>query len=191
MVSFETTGIRTPGAMGKSEHAPVTIKRILVPVDFSTPSLQALAYACQVAKRLEAELLIVHVIEPAFRADATDVYVASPRGAVLLQEQLRLTEARLTRLCADLTKKGYRVHSIVKRGSPARAITDTAARVGAHLIVMGTLGRTGLAHMLIGSVAERVVRTAPCPVLTVRPRPPARRASTRTGRKESVRPAAK
>ncbi len=156
----------------------MTIKRILVPVDFSTTSLQALRYAREVATRLNAELLLLHVMAPAYRADATDVYVASPRGAVLLQEQLGVAKAHLTRLCATLTKQGHHVQALVKRGSPARLIVETAARLGVHLIVMGTLGRTGLSHLLIGSVAERVVRTAPCAVLTVRPRPPAHRATT-------------
>jgi universal stress protein A len=169
----------------------VTIKRILVPVDFSTHALQALAYAREVAKRFDAELLLVHVIEPAYLADASDVYVSGPHGAVLLKEQLRLAQAQLLRLGADLTERGHRVRTMVKRGSPPHAIVDTAARVGAHLIVMGTYGRTGLSRMLIGSVAERVVRTAPCPVLTVRRPLRARRAATRTGRKESVRQAAK
>jgi nucleotide-binding universal stress UspA family protein len=173
------------------EDAPVTIKRILVPMDFSTHALQALAYARQVAERFDAELLLVHVIEPAYRADASDVYVTGPHGAVLFNEQQRLAQAQLRRLGADLTKHGHRVRSMVKRGSPPQAIVDTAARVGAHLIVMGTWGRTGLSRMLIGSVAERVVRTAGCPVLTVRRPLPARRALTRTGRKESGRQAAK
>ena len=168
----------------------MTVKRILVPVDFSTHALQALAYARQVAKRFDAELLLVHVIEPAYRADASDVYVTSPHGAVLLKEQRRLAQEQLRRLGTDLTKHGHRVRSMVKQGSPPLAIVATAARVGAHLIVMGTYGRTGLSRMLIGSVAERVVRTAPCPVLTVRRPLPARRAATRTGRKESGRRAA-
>jgi nucleotide-binding universal stress UspA family protein len=74
----------------------------------------------------------------------------------------------MARLAADLGKKGRSVRTLTKRGSPAQVIVDTAKRNGADLIVMGTHGRTGLAHMLIGSVAERVVRTAHCPALTVR-----------------------
>lgn len=165
----------------------MTIKRIIVPVDFSSHSLNALAYARDIARRVGAELLLLHVVEPAYLADASDVYVSGPHGAVLLKEQWRLAKAQLTRLGGELTKDGYRVRSMVKWGAPAQVIVETAVRSRAHLIVMGTYGRTGLTHMLVGSVAERVVRTATCPVLTVRRPLAAPRNQKRAGRKVSAR----
>jgi universal stress protein A len=157
----------------------VRLKRILVPVDFSPCSQRALAYARQLAKSFDAELLLLHIVEPAYRADAADVYVATPQGSALLAEHVRLAREQLRRLATDLANGGCGVRSMVKRGAPAQAITQVAGRVRAQLIVMGTYGRTGLSHLLMGSVAERVVRSAPCPVLTVRRPPPVQRTSTR------------
>ncbi len=142
------------------------LTRILVPVDFSEPSLNALAYACGLAKRFGATLTVLHVVEP--------VYVAEPYMGVapevgrFLDEEIRNAKTILTRIEADRRKQGLRVRSLVVAGPPALLIVDTARDTGADLIVMGTHGRTGLAHAFIGSVAEKVVRTARCPVLTVR-----------------------
>jgi len=157
------------------------LKRILVPVDFSRCSQQALAHARLLAKPFDAELLLLHVIETAYRADGADVYVATPEGAVLLAERLRLARAQLRRLETAVASRGCGVRSMVKRGAPAHAITATARRLRAQLIVMGTYGRTGLSRLLMGSVAEQVVRCAPCPVLTVRCPASPQRASTRAG----------
>lgn len=142
------------------------IRRILVPIDFSTDSLNALASACDLAKRVGAELLLLHVVEIIYVADP---YVAA--GADIggfLDEQRRMAKQQLARIAADLKKKGRRIGIMVEGGVPSQVIVDTAKRKGMDLIVMGTHGRTGIAHMLIGSVAEKVVRTASCPVLTVR-----------------------
>ena len=134
------------------------IKRILVPVDFSQGSLNALSSARDLAKQFGAELLLLHVIAPIDFITVSDVY----------DEQRRASDAALTRIGADLRAAGQRFRVIVAGGVPSHVIVDTAKRTGTDLIVMGTHGRTGLAHMLIGSVAERVVRTAACPVLAVR-----------------------
>jgi nucleotide-binding universal stress UspA family protein len=87
---------------------------------------------------------------------------------MLIEEQRRLGEQQLARIGADLEKKGQRFRALIKSGSPPQQITDTAKRQHVNLIIMATHGRTGLAHMFMGSVAEKVVRTASCPVLTVR-----------------------
>lgn len=142
------------------------IKRMLVPVDFSTHSLEALAYARRLAQRLGADLLLLHVAEPVYLAEPN---VVSADLTTLLDEQIRIANEQLARISADLRKEGRRVRTLVECGVPAQVIVETADNTGTDLIVLATHGRTGLSHMLIGSVAERVVRMARCPVLTVRP----------------------
>jgi universal stress protein A len=145
------------------------IKRILVPVDFSQDSLNALGWAGDLARQFDAELLLLHAIEPIAFFTVSDVY----------DEQRRSSDAALARIGADLRAAGQRFRIMVKGGVPARVIVDTAKRTGADMIVIGTHGRTGLTHMLIGSVAEKVVRTAGCPVLAVRRAARKRRAPER------------
>ena len=144
------------------------IKRVLVPVDFSGDSLNALAYARGLVKLFNAEVVLVHVIEPIYYAAPADMYMASPNLATIIDEQQRMAAQQLKRIAADLEKKGHRVRAILKNGSPAQVIIDTARRTGIDMIIMSTHGHTGLAHLFMGSVAEKVVRTATCPVLTVR-----------------------
>ena len=146
----------------------MAIKRILVPVDFSSDSLKALAYASDFAKLFGAQLSILYVVEPIYYATPADMYVTTPNLSMLLDEQRRIGEQQLARLGADLKKKGQRAQTILKTGAPAQVIIDTAKGARADLIIMATHGRTGLAHILMGSVAEKVVRGARCPVLTVR-----------------------
>ncbi len=146
----------------------MAIKHILVPVDFSRDSLHALTYAADFAKLFEADLSILHVVEPIYYAAPADMYVTTPNVTMLLDEQRRVGARQLARLDADLRKKGHHVRTALKTGSPAQLIIDTAKSGRANLIIMATHGRTGLAHMLMGSVAEKVVRGAGCPVLTVR-----------------------
>ena len=164
------------------------IKHILVPVDFSKDSLHALAYAADFAKLFGSDLSILHIVEPIYYATAADMYVTSPNVTLLLDEQRRIATRQLARLEADLEKKGHRVRTLLKAGSPAQLIIDTAKRSRAELIIMATHGRTGLAHMLMGSVAEKVVRGAACPVLTVRHgAAPGRRGHKRTARTRAKR----
>jgi len=146
----------------------MVVKRILVPIDFSPDSLHALTYARDLAKRFGAELLILHVVDQTYLAGAPELSLANPGFATFLTEQWRIACEQTDRLGAELTRRRQRCRTMVKRGPPAQVIVDTARRGGADLIVMATHGRTGLAHMLIGSVAERVVRSAHCAVLTVR-----------------------
>ncbi|HEX7408479.1 MAG TPA: universal stress protein [Candidatus Binatia bacterium] len=142
------------------------INRILVPVDFSPDSQNALRYAADLAAVFGAEIMMLHVVEPVYVAEP---YLGvAPEFGMFLDEQMRNAKAVLAGLGTDLKKKGQRVRTMVTAGPPALLIVDTAKDIGTDLIVMGTHGRTGLAHMFIGSVAEKVVRTAQCPVLTVR-----------------------
>jgi|DewCreStandDraft_1066081.scaffolds.fasta_scaffold00348_11 universal stress protein A len=144
------------------------IKKVLVPVDFSKDSLRAAEYAKNFAAPFGAQLVLLHVIEPIYYASPADMYAASPNLALLIEEQRKAAQAQLEQLAQKLSGQGAKVQTLLKSGSPAQVIADTAKRIKADLIVMATHGRTGLAHVLLGSVAERVVRLATCPVLTVR-----------------------
>jgi universal stress protein A len=144
-----------------------TITRILVPTDFSATSDAALDWAKTVAHTMGASLHLLHVFEDPFvtGAFAAEAYAPMPpatRAALLDDAKARLTH----RLSAE-ERASFRATTEIVTGVSASAIIEYAQDQNIDLIVMGTHGRTGMAHLLLGSVAERVVRTAPCPVLTV------------------------
>jgi nucleotide-binding universal stress UspA family protein len=150
----------------------MAIKRILVPVDFSPPSLAALDYAVDLGRTLNAELTILFVVEPLSSAiPPGDIYAS--RVDVLLLEQQRSGREELAKIVESLQKKGAQCSQRLETGPVYRCINETAEKLEADLIVIGTHGRTGISHLLLGSVAERVVQLAPCPVLTVRTKPSA------------------
>ena len=142
-------------------------KRMLVPIDFSPASDIAFTYAIDVAVRQVGSLHLLHVIDDAsFAAAYPDgFYVELPGLRATLIDDAR---NRLNEMAAASTAFNITVTTEVAVGRPSRVIVDAAASRGTELIVMGTHGRSGLAHLMLGSVAERVVRTAPCPVLIVR-----------------------
>lgn len=144
------------------------LKRILVPVDFSSGSLEALDYAVELAKPFDAELLVLFVVEPVYYATPADLYGPSANLAMLLEEQQRFGREQLAALKARLAKEKIDCATVLQTGSPYQQIADLAKRRRVDLIIMATHGRTGLSHLFMGSVAERVVRSASCPVLTVR-----------------------
>ncbi|HUI28160.1 MAG TPA: universal stress protein [Candidatus Kryptonia bacterium] len=137
----------------------MTIKRILVPIDFSEPSLAGLDYAVELSRRLNAALVVILVLEV--------LYYAAENVGRLLEEQRRLAEVDLARLADRFARRGVELETVLETGLPAQAIVETARKRDVDLIVMATHGRTGFSHLLMGSVAEKVVRTAQCPVLTV------------------------
>lgn len=139
----------------------MTIKRILVPVDFSKASLAGLDYAVQLAKRFKATLAVLFVVEP--------LYYAGDLG-LFLEEQQRFGREELSRLSSRLKKRHLKCRTVVQTGVPYQMIAAEAERWNADVIVLATHGRSGLSHLVMGSVAEKVVRTARCPVLTLRPR---------------------
>jgi len=144
------------------------ITRILVPTDFSPTADAALEYAWVLAERFGASLQLLHVLDDPFVADgmAAEAYISEApalRTAMLDDARDRLRHRATLRGAA-----GTPIETEVLFGHGARTIAEYAADRNADLIVMGTHGRTGFAHLLLGSVAERLVRTAPCPVLTVR-----------------------
>ena len=144
------------------------IKTILVPVDFSSNSKRALDYAHTLATRLGASLHLTHVCEvPALGSGSMDAYaIAYTNWSQQLGDE---AERELVRMVPALA--GVPVSTEVLFGNPARAIVTAATNRKTDLIVMGTHGHGPLMHALMGNVAERVVRTAPCPVLTVREPP--------------------
>jgi len=124
-------------------------------------------YAASLATRLGATLELVHVVEDPFTSGAWNPETFIPNVEELLEELIADAQQRLQTLKAKVTDR-VRIKTTVLTGRPSHAIVKYAEEAGAHLIVMGTHGRTGLAHIVMGSVAERVSREAYCPVLTVR-----------------------
>ena len=147
------------------------ITRILVPTDFSDTSKEAFTYAKTLANRFDASLHLAHAFEDPFTAAAfSELYAPLPlefRNRLVTETERRLAEW----LPADERRRLCGTAEIIY-GPPARTITAYAGKLRADLIVMGTHGRGGMSHLLLGSVAERVVREAPCPVVTVREAPP-------------------
>jgi universal stress protein A len=144
------------------------IRKILVPVDFSESSRVALEYAAGWATPFDAKIDVLHVWQaPAFVPLPT-LPEAAPADATLVEIVKKTAEQALDRFVAEAQKRGVSVREAISEpGSPAHTIVDVAKKGGYDLLVLGTHGHTGLAHALIGSVAERVVRHASCPVLTV------------------------
>jgi len=142
----------------------IQINRILTPTDFSDCSGTAIDYACELGVRFEADVHLLHVVETPTLA------VPSP-GAPIPGNLLEEAEVAAAQ---ELEEYGtgraeLEVSRRIVRGTPFLEIIRYAKQNGIDLIVLGTHGRSGVEHVLIGSVAERVVRKAPCPVLVVRP----------------------
>lgn len=154
-----------PGAEhggGGTSH-PVGLDRIVVPVDFSDCSLNALEYAAVVAQRAQASVLLLHVMEPvSYGLDFT-----LPLSAAR-EHKRDVVAGRLAGLVAALGAANVKAESLVRGGLPRDSILDTARTWSADVIVMGTHGRRGLSHAFYGSVVESVLRKSHCPVLTVR-----------------------
>ena len=145
------------------------IRRVLHPSDFSPASRAAFARAVETAKSNRAELLIAHVLSPVAPM-VGDGYI-SPKAFEDLERSVQAHGRRgLNALIGRARKTGARARGLLLEGIPHQAITRAARSKRADLIVMGTHGRSGLPRLFLGSVAERVVATAPCPVLTVRGR---------------------
>jgi len=145
----------------------INVKNILVPTDFEHTSAHALTYGRELAQLFNATIHIVHVVDDVFTlsAGSEGTLAAFPRLQQHLQETARSEiEALLTPEERTAGAKAI----VLTSSTPAQSIVDYAREARVDLIVMGTHGRGGAPAFLIGSVAERVVRTSPCPVLTVR-----------------------
>ncbi|MDE0204763.1 MAG: universal stress protein [Candidatus Tectomicrobia bacterium] len=134
------------------------LKNLLVPTDFSEDADRAVDYAVGLAQELKASLTLMTATYIGDTPEVSQSYIEKVRA----EAQHRIEAVR-----QRVEDTGVAVKVVMVSGPPAQRITETAQKEAADLIVMGTHGRTGLRHMLIGSVAERVVRHATCPVLVV------------------------
>jgi nucleotide-binding universal stress UspA family protein len=139
-------------------------KNILVPTDFSETAEAALDYAVALAGKLDAKVHLLHVVGIQLVGAEYRLSVT----ATMLDAITEGSQKELDRLAAARAGRVALGPTLLEIGDARTQITQTAAKIGADLIVMGTHGRRGIKRLLIGSVAESVVRTAPCPVLLVR-----------------------
>ena len=162
--------IRAKRRERSSQARTLALRRILVPIDFSGKSRQALAFALPLAQRYGGRISLLHVVQP----PVVSTWQAIPGGEHYLTMDLSniLDRARkhLEALALARLPAGSRGRILVRQGNPYSEITAAARQLKADLIVISTHGHTGMRRILIGSVAERVVRHAPCAVLTVRRR---------------------
>lgn len=145
----------------------IDLKHILVPTDFSKHSQNALKYAAALADKFGAELHLLHVVQNLALMIPDMVNVVPP----ILPSGEQMTSAvrvALDRVIRENQLERFKVHAEVREGTPFYEIIQLAKDKKVDLIVMGTHGHSGLAHVLMGSVTDKVVRKAPCPVLTVR-----------------------
>jgi nucleotide-binding universal stress UspA family protein len=147
------------------KETAMIVQHVLVPIDFSATADRALTYAIALAQQLHARLTLLHALDltPVTMEDMTAGMTATYLDDLETDAQ-HLLQASLERV----QRAGLQGDSLLVQGTPAQTIVDAASEQQVDLIIMGTHGRTGLAHVFLGSVAEHVVRQAPCPVLVTR-----------------------
>jgi nucleotide-binding universal stress UspA family protein len=145
----------------------VEIRTILAPTDFSSHSENAVRYACGLAERLGAELHLLHVLSE-FVPTGPDPLLTPVLPPEYYRESEAQSRSELETLLQPSWGRPPTVQLAVRWESPVEGIVAYAREAAIDLIVIATHGRTGLSHVLLGSVAERIVREAPCPVLTIR-----------------------
>jgi universal stress protein A len=142
------------------------LKKILVPVDFSETSKKAFQYALKFAEQFDCEITLLHVVQPMTPMVGAPLAVEPFLGA---EDEFSVAERNLALLAAESHADGANsVNSSVRIGHAPNEITKAAKDLDVDLIIIATHGYTSWRHLCIGSTAERVVRTAPCPVLVVR-----------------------
>lgn len=146
----------------------IAISKILVPTDFSEPSEVALRYGKELAAGFNASLHVMHVVEDSALFAYASIEGSAPLGYNLLEDMTTQARKRLDEVLSAAEREALKAELVVVNGSPFVEIVRYARDRQVDLIVMATHGRGAIAHMLMGSVAEKVVRKAPCPVLTVR-----------------------
>lgn len=146
----------------------VKLQKILCPIDFSENSLEALKYAAHTALKENATVYLIHIVDSRVYDYGGPIY--EPITPVMKPVVDQASKDQLTDKLLEKVPKEIqgRVETVVSFGVPFVEIIKAARDYDVDLIIMGTRGRSGVSHMLIGSVAEKVVRKAPCPVLTVR-----------------------
>jgi universal stress protein A len=147
----------------------VSIRRILVPTDFSDCALPAVRYAAELADKFSAELILLHVIPDTVLA-LPDAVMPTPAPMADLNALTDAGKQGLANLIKAEKLESRHPRPEVRIGSPTAEIIAAAKELHADLVCIGTHGREGISRVLLGSVAEHVLRQAPCPVLTVRPK---------------------
>lgn len=143
----------------------ISIKNILCPVDYSVYSEMALTYAIEFAEKYYAKLYLMHVLDiRVYDINNPDLYDIN----IVDEETLAKLRERLLRCVTEDTRGKIAVEALIIQGVPFAEIIKASKEYKIDLIVIGTHGRTGISHAIMGSVAEKVVRKAPCPVLTIR-----------------------
>jgi universal stress protein A len=164
MINSKPAQNSSGGQQPPESHQSVCIKKILAPLDFSKSSDKALQYASALAVQFQATLILVHVVEFSF--------VGSEFGAVeLSQIEADMREngrKQMETLAQKLVDPRLQIKMIIASGRPSIEIIETARDEAIDLIVIATHGHSSLAHVILGSTVERVVRHASCPVLVVR-----------------------
>ena len=144
----------------------IKLKKVLVPTDFSESARHALTYGISFAREYEAELTLLHVVENLTVGYASDLFPVPM--AEVFQEISGYARAELAKLGTEARAKNVTVEEVVVQGKPSAEIMRFARETEVDMIVLGTHGKGMLDQALFGSTTERVVRRAPCPVLTVR-----------------------
>ncbi|MBL9189901.1 MAG: universal stress protein [Opitutaceae bacterium] len=155
----------TRSSAGKKKRGPFAT--ILVPLDFSGKSRQALAAALPLAEQQGGKIILLHVVEPPLVRNVPEfpTYVPVP-----ITDLVKAATARLNAMARKLVKPAFLSAVLIEVGQPSIEIVEVARRRKVDLIAIASMGRTGLKRLLLGSTAESVVRHAPCAVLTVRKR---------------------
>ncbi|MEE9605695.1 MAG: universal stress protein [Candidatus Scalindua sp.] len=146
----------------------IKLQKILCPIDFSENSLEALRYAAHTALKENATVYLIHIVDSRVYDYGGPIYepvMPAMKPVIDQASKDQLTDKLLEKVPKEIEG---RVETVVSFGVPFVEIIKAARDYDIDLIIMGTHGRSGISHMLIGSVAEKVVRKAPCPVLTVR-----------------------
>jgi len=143
----------------------ITLKKILCPIDHSDCSKEALKYAVSFAMKDESKLYMLHVID--IRSFSESIDAMTPQ--IPDDETIKQLKTKLLDCIPEEIRDDMNVEALVVQGIPFVEIIRTARENDIDMIVIGSHGRTGIAHMMLGSVSEKVVRKAPCPVLTVKP----------------------
>ena len=144
----------------------IKLKKVLVPTDFSDSARHAFSYGVSFAREYKAELVLLHVVENLTVGYASDLFPVPM--AEVFQEISGYAKSEVTKLAEEVRGKGVRVRELVVQGKPAAEIMRVAREETVDMIVLGAHGKGVLDQALFGSTTERVVRRAPCPVLTCR-----------------------
>ncbi len=147
----------------------VGFKRIIVPIDLSDCSRIALEYAAATARAHKSKLTILHVFEESFVKPYVNAANSEEEADEIIKEIERVNESKYDEFLKTVDLRGVEYEKLLKKGIPESDIVETAMEQQANLIVMGTHGREGIKHILIGSTAEEVVRNVHCDIIIVKP----------------------